>query len=238
MSDYQQINNYFTYDIAVTREEYCHMLSDAHFGSEDMETCYEAWNEMYKDAGKEDGKRVGYAKIKVKIWYKKEDLLTVILSLGDFYDDWIEAFEKRGELLKAYAVENYALALMRKAYGVLGKEIYAREGKYPGELQFFDEEQMQIVPDLLAELDVKEVQCNEAFAMIPQKTVVFSTKLSREKQADCDDICAKCDRVNCPNRQKAGELDEKVENYQDKNILNYGYRQILSNKENDLWKKD
>lgn len=238
MSDYQQINNYFTYDIAVTREEYCHMLSDAHFGSEDMETCLEAWDEMYKDAEKEVGKRVDYVKIKVKIWYKEEDSLTVILSLGDFYDAWIDAFEKRSELLKAYAVENYALALMRKAYGVLGQEIYAREGKYPGELQFFDEEQMQTVPDLLAELGIKEVHCNEALAIIPQKTVIFTTELSKEKKADCGDICAKCDRINCPNRQKAGRLDEKIENYQDKSILNYGYRQILSNKENGLWKKD
>lgn len=237
MSNYQQINNYFTYAIIVTREEYCKMLLDAHFGSGDMEIYCEAWDEMYKDAKKEAGKCVDYVKIKVTIWYKKANLLTVILSLGDFYDAWIDRFEKRGELLKAYAVENYALALMRKAYGVFGKEIYAREGKYPGELQFFDEEQMQTVPDLLAELNVKEVQCNEAFAMIPQKTVVFSTELSSEKQADCDDICAKCDRVNCPNRQKAGRLDEKVENYQNKSILNYGYRQILSNKENDLWKK-
>lgn len=235
MSNYQQINNYFTYAIIVTREEYCKMLLDAHFRSEDMEACLKAWDEMYQKTG---GMSAGYAEVQVKIWYKKEDSLTAILSLGDFYDDWIDAFEKRGELLKAYAVENYALALMRKAYGVLGKEIYAREGKYPGELRFFDEKQMQTVPDLLAELNVKEVQCNEAFAMIPQKTVVFSTELSSEKQADCDDICAKCDRVNCPNRQKAGGLDEKVENYQDKSILNYGYRQILSNKENDLWKKD
>lgn len=235
MSNYQQINNYFTYAIIVTREEYCKMLLDAHFRSEDMEACLKAWDEMYQKTG---GMSAGYAEVQVKIWYKKEDSLTAILSLGDFYDDWIDAFEKRGELLKAYAVENYALALMRKAYGVLGKEIYAREGKYPGELRFFDEKQMQTVPDLLAELNVKEVQCNEAFAMIPQKTVVFSTELSSEKQVDCDDICAKCDRVNCPNRQKAGGLDEKVENYQDKSILNYGYRQILSNKENDLWKKD
>lgn len=237
MPEYQQIKKNFTYDIAVTREEYCNMLFGAHFGSEDMEECLKVWDEMYQDAEQEN-RRVDRVEIQVKIWYKKEDSLTVILSLGDFYDDWIDAFEKRGELLKAYAVENYALALMRKAYGVFGKEIYAREGKYPGELQFFDEEQMQTVPDLLAELDITEVQCNEAFAMIPQKTVVFTTELSEEEKIDCGNICAQCNRVNCPNRQEAGELGEKKENYQDKSVLNYGYRQILSNKENDLWKKD
>jgi hypoxanthine-DNA glycosylase len=218
-----QTQNVF-YQVAVSKAEYCQMLGQAHFRESDMEEGMCVWRELY-------GEACSKAMPQVWAWYRKgkeKNKITVVMTIGEQYDNWIAGYEERKELLKAYAVECYAMGILRKAYHTFGEQIYQREGSYIGGLQFLEEEQMKKVPDLLKQMEISDVRCNEAFAMVPQKTVVFMTELSNKKKAECTNICQNCNQKNCPNRQ-----ENKITG-----VLNYGYQRILGNKENTLWKED
>jgi hypoxanthine-DNA glycosylase len=210
------------YQVEITKADYCRILEQAHFLEGDMEEGLCVWQEVY-------GETCAEAMPQIQAWYRKEEnKITTVMTLGGQYDTWISEYEAQKELLKAYAVECYAMGILRKAYESFGEQIYQREGRYIGTLQFLDESQMKEVPKLLQQMGIRSVCCNEALAMVPQKTVVFMTELSNEKQVHCANICEECNQKNCPNRQKS-----KITG-----VLNYGYQRILGNKENALWKKD
>lgn len=214
-----QKSGYMDYEVRITIDDYRQFMQQAHFGKNDMETCLEVWTDLY-------GTKERKAGAKVRAWYCREglpDKITVVMTIGKTYDEMISHYEARGELLKAYAVECLAMGILRNAYSLFGDQIYEREGKYPGELLFLEEEQMKRVPKLLEQMNIQEVQCNEALALTPQKTVVFITELSDVKKVNCGNICATCKRYSCPNRQ---------------HVYQYGYQRILANRENDLWKRE
>lgn len=208
-----------TYEVLLSEKDFQQFMRQSHFQETDMETCLGVWTDLY-------GADVQNAKANIKVWYRHEtgmNKITVVMTIGNTYDEMIDLYESKGELLKAYALECFAMGILRKAYGLFGERLYEREKKYPGEFRFFDEEQMKSVPKLLEQMGIQEICCNEALALTPQKTVVFMTELSKEKREDCGNICKNCTQYSCPNRQQ---------------ILSYGYQRILGNKENDLWKKE
>ena len=163
--------------------------------------------------------------LKAKAWYypEEENKILVVMTLGQIFDDLVEEYEKKEELLLAYAVECLAMEILKKAYDMFEEKIYEREGKYPGEYHFLDDEEMKNIPRILEKMKIREVSCNEVFTLIPQKTVVFMTKLSCEKSAGCIRLCENCSRKNCPNRAQKTEQNQAV--------LNYGYQRILGNGE-------
>ena len=109
-----------------------------------------------------------------------------------------------------------AMEALKKAYEMFGGKLYEIEGKYPGEYHFLDDKAMRNVPEILKGMEIGEVYCNEAFALIPQKTVVFLTEVSYEKNAECIKLCESCSQKNCSNRM------EKTKKHLA--ALNYGYQ--------------
>lgn len=208
------------FEVPFSQSEYEHALIRWHFPEADLLKCLKIWEQ------------VGSA-CKVKSWYgfEQEEEILVVMTLGKQFDKLMDRYETEGELLKAYALECLAMEILRKAYGLFEDVLYDHMGKYPCEFRFLDEEQMKKIPEILSRLDIDEVQCNESFALIPQKTVVFLTELSEERNADCTRICENCGQKNCPNRKEKKAQEEKA-------VLNYGYQRILGNRGNNLWKKD
>lgn len=242
---------HFTFHIQTSKEKYCRMLTRSHFRQEDLGECLIVWKDLY---GEDSVKAMS----EVQVWYRREkaatdsqkaeewlekeeqkekqNKITVVMTLGPLYDRRIVEYESRGELLKAYTLECYAMELLWEAYMLFQEEIYKREHQYPGEFYFFDVEQMKKVPEMLVQMGIEEVCCNEALALIPQKTVVFMTEMSDEKRSSCGSICESCDRYStCPNRQSGSDGEKETKTT---GVLNYGYQRILGNKENDLWKED
>lgn len=216
----QKKTNYLEFEVPLSQTEYEQALIRWHFQETDIWKCMNIWNKVGK-----------ISKIKSWYWFEREKELLVIMTLGKQFDKLTEQYEAEGELLKAYALECLAMEILRKAYGLFENALYDHMGKYPCEFRFLTEEQMKKMPEILLRLKIDEVQCNEAFALTPQKTVVFFTELSEEKRDDCTKICKSCGRKNCPNRvmEKTGE---------EKGLLNYGYQRILGNRGNALWKRD
>lgn len=212
--------NYLEYQIPFSQEEYIQTLVHSHFQETDFSECLKTEREL------------ALFNARARVWYRREqeDKLLVVMTLGQAFDDLIEAYEKKEELLLAYAIECLAMELLKKAYDILGAELYKREGKYPGEYHFLDNEEMKLMPEILKGMKIRDVGCNEAYALIPQKTVVFLTELSYERKAECIRLCENCEQINCPNRMPASE--ERL------SVLNYGYWRILGTGGNELWKKD
>lgn len=232
-----------TYEVRVSVEDYRRFLSQSHFQEADMDACMKVWTDFY-------GTGVEEAKAAVKVWYRRiegedqrekndsADKITAVMTIGSAYDDMIALYEAKGELLKAYAADCFAMGILRLAYGLFGERLYEREKKYPGKLRFFDEEQMKEVPELLKRMKVGEVSCNEAFAMTPQKSVVFMTEMSDEKSEDCGNICGNCLRTDCPNRQKTDSKAEAGERRKTGGAFSYGFQQIFGKEAKNIWKKD
>lgn len=219
---------YLTYSIPFAKTEYELALRRYHFNEEDLQECVQVCRKLGKNAH-------------IQAWYRYEadDELFVVMTLGACCDRLIEQYEQSGKLLKAYALDCFAMELLRKGYEVFADVLYSCENKYPGDFCFLEEAQMRQVPGILKDMGITEVSCNEAFIMLPKKTVVFMTKLSETKNANCGGICENCGRKDCLNRELLKEAKKKKEQYTDGCPgLNYGYRQILAGRANAIWKKD
>lgn len=212
--------NRLEYQIPFSQTEYVQALIRNHFQEADFSECLEI------------EKKLMLSDLRVKVWYRpeKEDKILVVMTLGQIFDDLVEEYEKKEELFLAYALDCLAMEILKKAYDMFSGKLYEREGKYPNEYHFLDDKEMKNMPEILKQMDIQEVCCNEALALIPQKTVVFMTKLSHEENTECIRICENCKQKNCPNRVKNTEPHSLP--------LNYGYQRIFGNGGNELWKKD
>lgn len=194
--------------IAFTKEEYAKMLLAAHFNDESLQD----WDEILQALGKQGKEPVFAAEAYYGVFH--EENVLGLITLGECFDGAIASFEEVGEILKAYETDYCAMEILKKSYVILGDVLYKNEGKYAGALQFLGEEHMKHLPTLLERLQVEGVSCNPAFALIPQKTVVFMTDLSQDKIRGCFHICNGCDRIDCPSRQEETPMP-------------YGYERIL-----------
>lgn len=192
---------------------------------------------------------------KITVWFQSQEdsRILVLMSLGSFFDDWIERYEQKEELLKAYIVECYAMGVLRRAYRAFYDEHALQTGTYVAGMKFLDVEDIAQVGNLIEKQNIQDVKINEAKVFVPQKTVAFSTWKQDEKK-DCTDlnICEQCGNINCINRKKNANqksvTEENTEavsakrkkNYKNnmddiaaraENIKNnYGYRMIFGEK--------
>lgn len=192
---------------------------------------------------------------KIVVWFQAQEgnRILILMSLGSFFDDWIERYEQKEELLKAYIVECYAMGVLRRAYRAFYDEHALHTGTYVAGMRFLDVEDIAQVGNLIEKQNIQDVKINEAMVFVPQKTVAFSTWKQDEKK-DCTDlnICEQCGNINCINRKKnagskpvAEENTEAVSAKRKKNYKNnmddiaaraeniknnYGYRMIFGEK--------
>lgn len=143
---------------------------------------------------------------KITVWFqfKEGRRILVLMSLGSFFDDWIEQYEQKEELLKAYIVECYAMGVLRRAYRAFYDEHALHTGTYVAGMRFLDVEDIAQVGNFIEKQNIQDVKINEAKVFVPQKTVAFSTWKQDEKK-DCTDlnICEQCGNINCINRKKS-----------------------------------
>lgn len=208
------------YRIPFSRAEFIQTLADSHFYNEDCLECLKIQEKL------------DLSDIKAKVWYRleKENTILAVMTLGKEFDDLTDKYEKDGELLLAYALECLGMRILKIAYDMFREKFYEKEGKYLGVYHFLEEKEMEDMPKVLKQMEIREVRCNQALALIPQKTVVFLTEMSDERKAGCMAICENCSQRNCPNTEAIkGEPGA---------ALHYGYQRILGNGGGGLWKKD
>lgn len=130
------------------------------------------------------------------------DGAVVVMTLGSAFDELQDSFIQKGDINRAYMVDCLGLEIMSHAYDEMDKKLYELTGKYAGGYVFAgaDELPLSETPRLMALLGQKVVTYNEAYVLLPKKSVLFTVPLYDEK-IEKHDKCAYCSAVNCQLRQ-------------------------------------
>ncbi|WP_026652860.1 hypothetical protein [Butyrivibrio proteoclasticus] len=125
----------------------------------------------------------------------------VVASLGRAVDSLQDSFLQKGDIRSAYILDCIASELLAKAYDGIDERLYELTGKYAGDYVFVgdDELPLESTPEIMVKLGQKKIRYNEAFALIPKKSVLFKTALLPEKPHKAG-MCSNCGAVDCQMR--------------------------------------
>ncbi len=115
----------------------------------------------------------------------------VVVTLGQAFDEYQESFLRKGDIHKAYILDCLGLEILWAAYDEIDKKLYELTGRYAGNYVFAGDCSLPIseIPRLLGMLGQKVVVCNEAYALVPKKSVIFEVPLlmdKKKKHARCE----------------------------------------------------
>lgn len=162
---------------------------------------------------------------------EEKNFLVAIVTLGTTIDRLQELYLEAQDVLSAYMIECLSLDLLNQAYEKLAKRIEEEEGMYIGRYEFLGGKYpLEKTKDIFDYFSQSEVSYNEAYMLIPQKSVVFLGVLTKEPNEACRHICESCQNKNCKNRIIVRKPEEKQE------FLPYGYQRILG--KGWGWKED
>jgi hypothetical protein len=133
-----------------------------------------------------------------------EEQAVVIATLGQAFDEYQENLLARGDIHKGYMLDCIGLELLWAAYDEIDKKLHEITGKYAGNYIFTGDNNLPMseVPRLMGFLGQKVVTYNEAYAMIPKKSVLFVVPLLNECLKKSN-RCSCCNNVNCNMRDTA-----------------------------------
>ena len=126
----------------------------------------------------------------------------VVMTLGSAFDELQDSYIRKGDINRAYMVDCLGLEIMSQAYDKIDEKLQELTGKYAGGYIFTGVEELPLseTPRLMALLGQKVVTYNEAFVLMPKKSVLFIAPLFDEK-VEKHDKCAYCSAANCQLRK-------------------------------------
>ena len=170
---------------------------------------------------------------------EERSFLAVGITLGKGIDDLQEKYLGDGLLTESYMIEVLSSELLLKSYQAYTQWVAAHRELHVARLNFLGSESatsnkrlsnrlhLENLPRLLEELQLP-VTCNEAYCMIPKKSVVFYAELTKDVFTKCAGICLGCGRRDCPNRMEEKEsFPLRFADMTDR-PLSYGYARIFS----------
>jgi len=137
----------------------------------------------------------------------------VVMSLGPGLDSLQERYSEQGSLSKSYMLEVLAGELLMQGYGAYDRYIaettdwHVARYHFPGSEEAYP---LEMLPDLLRGFTEKVV-CNEAFCILPKKSVVFVSELTQDEKVRCGGVCTGCNNAHCENRAADGFRAEQKE---------------------------
>ena len=150
----------------------------------------------------------------------------VVISLGAGLDRLQEQYSEQGSLSKSYMLEALASELLLQGYRAYNRHVREICGWHVARYHFPGSEKslpLDILPHILSRFSV-QVSCNEAFCIIPKKSVVFLAELTQDEKVRCEGICVGCGNISCFNRM---EEDAQMERIITDMPLTYGYQRIF-----------
>lgn len=127
---------------------------------------------------------------------------SVVMSLGSGVDRLQDEYAEKGLLSESYMIEALASELLLQGYDAYNRYIRSNTERHVARYHFLGSEAalpLELLPELLGEI-TSRITCNEAFCMLPQKSVVFISELTRDETVRCKSVCVGCDQMRCPNR--------------------------------------
>ena len=160
----------------------------------------------------------------------ERSFLAVGITLGKGIDDLQEKYLRDGHLTESYMIEVLSSELLLKSYQAYTQWVAAHRELHVARLHFLGTEGtpgLENLPALLRKLQLP-VTCNEAYCMIPKKSVAFYAELTKDAFTKCAGICLGCGRRDCPNRMEEKEnFPLRFADMTDR-PLSYGYARIFS----------
>lgn len=128
----------------------------------------------------------------------------VVMTLGKGLDCLQESYHKEGMLTESYMLEALASELLLHGYKAYNHHVRETGGWHVARYHFPGSEKslpLEMLPDMLSRFSV-QVSCNEAFCIMPKKSVVFLAELTQDETVRCEGICVGCENVRCSNRME------------------------------------
>lgn len=134
---------------------------------------------------------------------KAEKVATVVVTLGKAFDELQESYAAKKDIHGAYIIDCLGLELLSRAYDELDDKLHELTGLYAGDYIFAGEDRLPLgkLPDLMTKLGQKIVTYNEAYVLIPKKSVVVEIPLFKRKTKK-HGLCAFCDNEDCELRRE------------------------------------
>ena len=128
----------------------------------------------------------------------------VLVTLGQAFDQLQESYLDKNDIHKAYILDCIGLEMLWAAYDEIDKKLHELTGLYAGDYTFVGDNDLPIkeLPRLMGLLGQKQVVYNDAFVLIPKKSVVFEIPLLEEKK-EKNVRCAACSNSKCSMRKTA-----------------------------------
>ncbi len=136
----------------------------------------------------------------------------VVMTLGTALDCLQESYNNEGMLTKSYMLETLASELLLQGYSAYNRHVRDVSGWHVARYHFPGSEKslpLEMLPHILSRFSVK-VSCNEAFCMLPKKSVVFVAELTQDEKVKCEGICVGCGNVKCSNRMEDVQMDQTM----------------------------
>ena len=122
----------------------------------------------------------------------------VVASLGRAIDEFQNNLLEKGNIQEAYIIDCLGLDLLSIAYEKIDEKLYESTGLYAGGYQFVGSDAMPLetLPSIMRKLGQKKIRYNDAFVLVPKKSVVFRAPLF-EQQQEKHSKCSTCSAKNC-----------------------------------------
>ena len=126
----------------------------------------------------------------------------VLVTLGQAFDEYQESYLDKGDIHKGYILDCIGLELLWAAYDEIDKKVHELTGKFLGNYTFAGDDDLPIteLPRLMNVLGQKMVTYNEAYVLIPKKSVVYKAPLLNEEIRKYA-RCAACSNMKCAMRE-------------------------------------
>ena len=150
----------------------------------------------------------------------------VVITLGVSLDRLQDSYHEKGLLTESYMLEVLASELLLQSYRAYNRFVRETGGVHVARYHFPGSEKnlpLEMLPNILNRFSIP-VSCNEAFCMLPKKSVVFLAELTRDEKVQCEGICVGCGNSRCSNRIEEGVRMERMSADMP---LTYGYRRIF-----------
>lgn len=126
------------------------------------------------------------------------------VTLGGWIDELQTLYEAAGRILAAYMIECLAMELLAEAYGQAAGVLHRETGLWVAGYTFYgDGLTLEQMAEALKKYNVKEVRCNEACGLVPQKSAVYMAQLTDIRQEGTCNVCDTCGNRDCRDRKQA-----------------------------------
>ena len=153
----------------------------------------------------------------------------VVMSLGAGIDSLQDHYSSQGMLSRSYMLEVLASELLLQGYGAYNRYVERNTERHVARFHFLGSEDsfpLSMLPRLLDITDGR-ITCNEAYCMLPKKSVAFVAELTQDEKVRCEGVCVGCNRRQCPNRVAGNHPDRYMMARMADLPLTYGYGRIF-----------